>query len=565
MTTATATRPAERKRTDPAADGVRIEARAITQHAGDHQLLQATDLVVEPGELLAIVGGSGAGKTTLLETLAGLRLPSSGTVAHDGFEVTSNASASDAVGYVPQDDIIHGDLALGRTLRHAARLRLPHHLSEAAIETVVEDTLWRLDLTERANLPVRQLSGGQRKRASIAVELLTRPRLIFLDEPTSGLDPATALEVMGLLRNLADAGTTVVVTTHSPDDIAGCDRVLFLARDGHLAFDGHPDEATAYFEVGRMAEVYSRIATDGTPSSWSSRFQELRGHLVRDPWGEPAAREESKHRRSVGELTNQWATLTRRNGELLVKNRLTFAITLGSPLLVTLMMTILFQPGSFGGDRPIEGINLAFWLSFDAFFFGVTYGLLQIVTEFSIFRRERRSGISVGAYVLAKITLLLPVLIAIDVIVLGVLRFTDRLPAEGLELYGPLAAVFLLDALVGLAFGLLASALVRDPAQAALALPLICFPQVLFAGAAVPVSAMAAPGEWMSTVIANRWAFEAMARILEAGDGATGAGMPDFGSAIVGSAAPGAAVLAVMAALVAVATTFSLHRRSRIA
>lgn len=567
MTTATNRRSsAPPQRTGaPSADGIRVDAHGITQHAGEHQLLQPTALSIAPGSLVAIVGGSGAGKTTLLETLAGLRRPSGGVVAHDGFEVTGNASASDIVGYVPQDDIIHGDLPLGRTLRHAARLRLPHGLSEAAIETVVEDTLSRLDLTARADVPVRQLSGGQRKRASIAVELLTRPRLVFLDEPTSGLDPATALEVMSLLRTFADAGTTVIVTTHSPEDIDGCDRVIFLARDGHLAFDGEPDEATRYFEVDRVSQVYARIASEESPSWWSDRFQALRGHLVKRPEAPAPARTDATSRPSFGRLRNQWATLTRRNAELLVKNRLTFAITLGSPILVTAMMTILFQPGAFGGDRPMEGINLAFWLSFNAFFFGVTYGLLQVVTEFPIFRRERRSGISIGAYVAAKVTVLLPVLLAIDVLVLGVLRATDRLPAEGFDVYGPLAAVFLLDALVGLAFGLLASALVRDAAQAALALPMICFPQVLFAGAVVPVSAMTAPGEWMSTGIANRWAFEGMARILDAGNGANVGGMPDYGSAITGSSVPGALALVLSATVLVAATVFTLSRRSRTA
>jgi ABC-type multidrug transport system ATPase subunit len=129
-----------------------------------------------------------------------------------------------------------------------------------------------LDLADRADVPIRALSGGQRKRASIAVELLTRPSLFFLDEPTSGLDPSTAADVMRLLRTLSRRGVTVVLTTHEPAGIDKCDRVIFLARDGHLAFSGSPAQARSYFGVRDVAEVYERLAADGTPEIWAKRF-----------------------------------------------------------------------------------------------------------------------------------------------------------------------------------------------------------------------------------------------------------------------------------------------------
>ena len=162
-------------------------------------------LTVKPGELVAIAGGSGAGKTTLLETLAGLQPPSAGQVWHDGIIRGARPSMDARIGYVPQDDIIHLEMPLRRTLRYAARLRLPAGTSAAEADRVVEETMRDLDLADRADVPVRALSGGQRKRASIAVELLTRPSLFFLDEPTSGLDPSTAADVMRLLRTAQQA------------------------------------------------------------------------------------------------------------------------------------------------------------------------------------------------------------------------------------------------------------------------------------------------------------------------------------------------------------------------
>src|SRR5580693_362336 len=218
----------------------RVDAVEVSRQVGARRILPKLSLSIEPAELVAIAGGSGAGKTTLLEILAGLQPPSSGELRHAGVVCGARSRSDSRIGYVPQDDIIHLEMPLRRTLRYAARLRLPAGTSAAEADRIVEETMRDLDLTDRAEVPVRALSGGQRKRASIAVELLTRPRLFFLDEPTSGLDPSTAADVMRLLRRLAQRGVTVVLATHEPAGIDQCDRVVFLARDGHLAFTGSP-------------------------------------------------------------------------------------------------------------------------------------------------------------------------------------------------------------------------------------------------------------------------------------------------------------------------------------
>ena len=223
--------------------GARIDAIGVGQHAGERQVLHEVSLSIQPGELVALAGGSGAGKTTLLEVLAGLRAPSTGQVRYDGVRVDGGGTRPSGVGYVPQDDIIHGELPLRRTLRYAARLRLPAGTPPEQADRVVDDILRELDLADRRDVAVRMLSGGQRKRASIAVELLTRPGTFFLDEPTSGLDPSTSAEVVRLLRQLSRRGVTVVLTTHEPATVDRCDQVVFLARNGHLAFAGTPSQA----------------------------------------------------------------------------------------------------------------------------------------------------------------------------------------------------------------------------------------------------------------------------------------------------------------------------------
>ncbi|HEU0214295.1 MAG TPA: ABC transporter ATP-binding protein, partial [Jiangellaceae bacterium] len=350
----------------------RIDAIGLSQHARDRQVLHGVSLSIESGALVAIIGGSGAGKTTLLEILAGLRPPSSGQLRYDGAEVAAGSTAGSGIGYVPQDDILHVEMPLRRTLRYAARLRLPSGVAADEVDRIVDQALADLDMAHRADVPVRQLSGGQRKRASIAVELLTRPRLFFLDEPTSGLDPSTAAEVMAVLRRLTRSGVTVVLTTHEPASVDQCDQVVVLARDGHLAFTGSPADARRYFNVDEVADIYTRLATEDTqPPEWAEQFEAQRA-----PVKLPPPRTAASRRTHGPGAIRQWWLLTRRNAEVLVRNRLTLAVLLGSPVLVTMMMATLFRRGAFDAATAasLGPVQVVFWIAFAGFFFGLTYG-----------------------------------------------------------------------------------------------------------------------------------------------------------------------------------------------
>ncbi len=552
--------------TPEAPGGARVDAVNVSRHVGARQILQELSLSVEPGELVAIAGGSGAGKSTLLEILAGLQPPSAGELRHDGVARGSRVNAGSAIGYVPQDDIIHLEMPLRRTLRYAALLRLPAGTPADEAERVVDETLRDLDLADRADVPVRALSGGQRKRASIAVELLTRPRLFFLDEPTSGLDPSTAADVMRLLRRLSRRGITIVLTTHEPAGIDRCDRVVFLARDGHLAFTGTPTAARRYFGVESLTEVYERLAGEHTPQIWGKRFAESRVNSASRADSKqrpvPAARSEVRRTGTI----RQWWLLTRRNVDVLARNRLTLAILLGSPVLVTAMMATLFKRGAFdpGNAADVGPAQIVFWIAFDGFFFGLTYGLLQIVGELAVFRRERLAGLRVGAYVASKVTALLPVLAAVSAVLLVVLRALGRLPAVGWDVYASLFATIVIEATSALALGLFASAAVSNAAQAALALPMLCFPQVLFGGAIVPVDQMAAPGRMMSLVLSNRHAFDALGRDLRLDRyTATLPAMSAYHDTFHGGTAASLIALASFAVALTLATAWVLDRRSR--
>jgi ABC-type multidrug transport system ATPase subunit len=483
--------------------GVRIRAETLTRFVrGGTEVLRDVSLVIEPGELVAIVGGSGAGKSTLLEALAGVAPTTSGQVTYDGVDLyTSIDTFRRMLGYVPQDDIIHTELPLERTLRYAARLRLAPVEGQPRVDVAVREALGLLDLTERAGTRVSALSGGQRKRASIAVELLTRPQVFFLDEPTSGLDPATGASLLELLRRLADTEATVVFTTHAMQDLVHCDRVVFLARGGQVAFVGSVEEACAHFGVSSVEEVYAHL-----------------GEAPTETW--PVGESDAESGRAPGKLqarplpgpVRQWLVLTARTFESMARSTLTLAILVGSPVMVVAMFAILFQAGAFDIDdpSPTSILMILFWVAFGSFFFGLTYGLLQITTERPILRREHLVGLRLGPYLLSKVTVLLPFLLLVTVLMLGVLRALDRLPEAGLATYGSLTVTLMLSATAALTLGLLASAAVSTSSQAILALPMLCFPAVLFSGAILPVAVMAPVGAAISVVIPVRWAFEAV-------------------------------------------------------
>src|SRR5436305_890955 len=241
--------------------GIRIDARNILKKGNNNTvLLNDISIVIPPRKFVAVVGGSGAGKSTLMDALNGLRPAQQGLVLYNGQDYYRNLAAfSTQLGYVPQDDIIHRDITVENALYYAAKLRLPDDFTEQQIRERVNDVLEDVEMKFRRNLLVSKLSGGQRKRVSIALELLANPSVFFLDEPTSGLDPGLDRKMMLLLRRLADRGRTIILVTHATNNIYTCDYVCFLAAGGYLAYFGPPNEAKTYFGKDDFAEIYSAL------------------------------------------------------------------------------------------------------------------------------------------------------------------------------------------------------------------------------------------------------------------------------------------------------------------
>ncbi len=247
---------------------IRIDALHLKK-VGNREVILIDDIsiAIPPRKFVAVVGGSGAGKSMLLDALNGLRPAQQGVVLYNGQDYYHHLAAfSTQLGYVPQDDIIHRNLTVGRALYYAAKMRLPEDFTRTQIRQRIDEVLEDVEMSHRRHLLVSKLSGGQRKRVSIALELLANPSVFFLDEPTSGLDPGLDRKMMFLLRNLADKGHTIVLVTHATNNINSCDYVCFLAQGGRLAYYGPPEEAKVYFNKADFAEIYSTLEpTENNP------------------------------------------------------------------------------------------------------------------------------------------------------------------------------------------------------------------------------------------------------------------------------------------------------------
>ncbi|MHA3774614.1 FHA domain-containing protein [Verrucomicrobiota bacterium sgz303538] len=458
-------------RLDSAAGG-RVDALNVTARAGNSVLLDGVTLQLPASQFIGIIGPSGAGKSTLLHTLAGLREPQRGRVLIDGNDVYGSG-AKRSFGFVPQEDIVHPELTVMEALRYGAELRLPASTPGAEIQKLILQTLDQLGLRERAELPIHRLSGGQRKRVSVAVELLAKPSVLFLDEPSSGLDPATEFQLMELLRDLADTGCTIVCTTHVMEHAYLMDQLVILSG-GCLAFQGTAQEARDYFGVNKLAALYDCL-------------QERPGTVWRDEWThDPRAKEHEpkpqlpyENASSEEGSTSRMALpiLLRRQGALLTADWRNLLILFGQPLLIAALVSWVTD------DQAL----VLFFAYIATLWFGCSNGAQEIVKEVPIYRRERLIGVGAHSYLTSKFLSLSLISVVQTLLLWGGLLLGER-GTDGAMSWQ--AAGLLGIALVAVGIGLVISALARTVMQAVLVVPLLIIPQILFSGYTVPAHEM---------------------------------------------------------------------------
>jgi ABC-type multidrug transport system ATPase subunit len=386
--------------------GLVVSALGLTIGSG-RELLRDVNFAAAPGTLTAIIGPSGAGKSMLAGLVGGMIRPSRGAVTFAGHDVHAEfLGLRRRIGLVPQDDVVHPQLTVGQALRYAAAVRLPEaspHDRVAAINAVLDE----LELSSQVDVRVDRLSGGQRKRVSVAMELLTQPSLLILDEPTSGLDPALDLRVMMRLRRLATGDRVVLVVTHSVTHLDLCDQILLVAPGGKTAFCGAPHDIEKVLDTGVWSDIFARLMTD--PDGAHRTFQQRQGDaepLCR-PMRVPLAPAPAD---SLSCRLRQFTTVVRRQLRLIGADWGHLASLLLLPVI--LGMITLAIPGSSGLGVPAprqltanEPSAILSLLSIGAIFMGTAISLRDLIAERVIFRREQAVGLSTSAYLGAKVAL----------------------------------------------------------------------------------------------------------------------------------------------------------------
>ncbi|MFF1906489.1 FHA domain-containing protein [Kitasatospora sp. NPDC058218] len=478
--------------------------------------------------LLAVAGPSGAGKSTLLNALTGLRPADRGTVRYDGRDLYHDyAELRHRIGLVPQEDILHTQLGVRRALGYAAELRFPDDTVPAERAARVEEVITELGLTQRADQVISTLSGGQRKRVSVALELLTKPSLLFLDEPTSGLDPGMDRSVMQMLRNLADDGHTVIVVTHSVLSLDLCDRLLLLAPGGRLAWYGPPDETLDHFGFGRWSEAFEAFENE-TDRDWAGQYRAsppyqryIAGATARPAPPGPAApaaeipppRPKPKPRR----WRKQVSTLVRRYATALSADRTFLAVMIALPFVMGALTRAL--AGSRLDDST--ALNTLLILCVSAVLIGAANAVRELVKERSIYQRERAVGLSRSAYLCSKIVVLGTVTVVQSVVLTMVALVGVQLGPPGTKgiFMPPLFEITLAVALLSVTAmmqGLVISALVKKEEVTMPLLVLLAIIQVVFCGALLQLDHAPVLNQ-LSWLVPSRWAFGAMVATMDLG------------------------------------------------
>ncbi|MFI9582893.1 FHA domain-containing protein [Streptomyces sp. NPDC052236] len=510
---------------------VSFSARHLTVTVdGGKQILRDVSFGVPEKSLIGVIGPSGSGKSTLLKALTGYRPANEGDVLYDNRSLYKQfAELRQRIGLVPQDDILHTELTVRKALKYAAKLRFPGDTAESEREARIGEVLRELKLDVHKEKKVSSLSGGQRKRVSVALELLTKPSLIFLDEPTSGLDPGMDRDVMQLLRGLADDGRTVLVVTHSVAELGLCDKLLVMAPGGSVAYFGPPEEALNFFGYTTWADVFSAFE-NYRDYDWAGRWRGSQ-HYQMYAADIDAVAAQSVSMPSPQQMrppkAQSWGsqlwTLIRRYSTVIASDKGFLGLMVILPAVLGVVSVVIpakfglgpaVAPSKFNADAGTIMLIIAVGMCFS----GAANSVRELIKERVIYERERATGLSRSAYLMSKV-IVLGVITAIQgVIICGIGFATRDLPAEGL-IMPPAVEICLVVIALGftsMMFGLVISSLVKTAEKTMPLLVMFAIVQVVFTGVLFQV--YSSPGlEQFAWLMPSRWAIAGAGATLDLG------------------------------------------------
>ncbi|MFC7221359.1 FHA domain-containing protein [Streptomyces polyrhachis] len=510
---------------------VTFSARHLTVQVGPEKkkILKDVSFGVPEKSLVAVIGPSGSGKSTLLKALTGYRPANEGDVLYDSRNLYKQfAELRQRIGLVPQDDILHTQLTVQTALRYAAKLRFPGDTAEAERRERVDEVLRELKLDVHKEKQISSLSGGQRKRVSVALELLTKPSLIFLDEPTSGLDPGMDRDVMKLLRALADDGRTVLVVTHSVAELALCDRLLVMAPGGSVAYFGPPGEALNFFGYETWADVFSAFESY-RDYDWGGRWHGSQHYQMYAADIDAVAPQSAQVQPAQVKPPKpqswgvQLVTLVRRYASVIASDRGFIALMFILPIVLGVMSVLMpadtgLLPNPKKGGANEDAGPILVIIAVGACLGGAANSVRELIKERVIYERERATGLSRSAYLWSKVIVLGLITVLQGAIIAAIGLLPRDLPEEGLLVKAsPFVDLTLAIAALGftcMMFGLIISALVKTAEKTMPLLVMFAIVQVVFTGALFPVHET--PGlAQLSWLMPSRWATAAIGAVVD--------------------------------------------------
>lgn len=496
------------------AHGISLRACGINKYVGrgkkKKQILKNVSCEIQGNEFVAIIGGSGAGKTTLMNAVSGFEPEFDGKVYCNGIDLIEQfQNLKNIIGFVPQQDIIYENLTLRRMLYYTARMKMPEDTQKQEIAERIDEVLAMVDLKDHESTYIRKLSGGQKKRASIAVELLADPKLFFLDEPTSGLDPGTEKNLMMTLRSLSkEQNKTIIMVTHTTQNLHLCDKVIFMGPGGRLCFCGDVNAAKAFYETDDLVNIYNMIAEN--PWLWERRYAAYRKD--KEPALAPAGRSELMKPKKVSAF-RQFSILTVRYAELMKNDRPRLGVLLLQPLLIAVLLNVVAEKNIFKIYESTK--SMLFALSCSGIWIGLFNSIQEICKERVILKREYMANLKLPGYVMSKFVLQ-AVLGFVQALILT-LVFLNLVGKERegifLSQFAPeIVLTVWLTILASVTMGFVISSLVETGDKAMAVAPFVLIIQLLFSGI---LFTLKGAGKIISYCTVSRWSVEGLGSIAK--------------------------------------------------
>ena len=491
-------------------EGIALEIHDLNKDVpakgGKKTILDKVSLSIEPNEFVAIIGGSGAGKTTLMTAMSGFDSKVTGRVYCNGTNLRENfQTLKNIIGFVPQQDIIYENITLKKMLYYTAKMKMPEDTSTAEIDARIEEVLGMVELSEHKDTYIRRLSGGQKKRASIAVELLANPGLFFLDEPTSGLDPGTEEHLMRTLSKLSkEQEKTIIMVTHTINNLDLCDKVIIMGYGGRLCYCGSPAGIKDFFQTDDLVKVYDIITAD--PKGWESRFKMSGINQVSEHTAESNG--EAIKPRKVNGFT-QLGILVRRYTTLIMNDMQRLALIFGQPLIIGLLLTLVAGPDIY--QKFTETQSILFTLMSGGIWMGLLNTIQEVNKERVILKREYMGNLKLPVYMLSKYIVQGVISLVQAVILVVTFVLVKGTPScKGVIISNATIEIIVLIFLTIYAsagMGLLLSSITKSADRAMAIAPFVLIIQLIFSGILFELTGAT---DKISYVTFSRWAMESI-------------------------------------------------------